>query len=446
LSATESSVEREASSKRRAIPAFFFPLLSQEDAADPERIAETLNTIDPAAVGRSDLLVYLHIPFCQDLCHFCGFYRRAAPRDRGLLDRYVDRLLAELAVWSRSGVLEHARVKAVYIGGGTPSLLPPELIGRLLRGLREHLPLAHEGVEFSFEGEARTLGDESRLAVLRELGVTRVSFGVQSMDPEVRRLAGLGASLDDVRACAEAVRGHDYAVCADLIFGLPGQTPEVFRRDLTAVVDELGASLIDLYELILYPNAAMFAERARFRSLKPTDEERRAMYGMALEALDAAGFLQWTLEDFCRPGHEYEMKHLVYGGDDGRAQTLALGACAVGYLGGQAYRNQIVERYLEVPREQLPIATLHRAADDEIRRRPLFFYPRRLYLRPECVPGGLTAEQQGVLEAQVEQGLVRRDAGDATLRLSPLGMTRADDMVRQFLTGAERRKLFKIVQ
>ncbi len=435
----------ECARERRAIPAVFFPLLARTDRTDPVNAARILKSTDPSVIGRSDLLVYVHIPFCQNLCRFCGYYRHAVRNDADRLVRYVDRLLAELRWWSDSGLLDQATVSSVYVGGGTPSVLPAAQIDRLLGGLRSYLPLPRDTVELSFEGEARSLGDPERLAVLNAHGVTRVSYGVQSLDPDVRRLAGLEANLDDLLACADAVRAHGFSVGVDLIYGLPAQTPQTFERDLAGVVEDLGASMIDLYELIVYPNAALFGDIMHAGITVASDAERETMYLAAVDYFQGIGYRQWSLEDFCRPGNEYQMKHLVYGGDDGRAQTLALGACAVGYMGGHTYRNEVLDPYLAAPEDFPPIATLRTASSDEQRRRPLFFYPRRLFLQPNRVPGGLDEQTSAILERQIDAGWAARDDDD-TVRLTRAGMLRADDIVRDFLTGTERRKLFKIVQ
>ena len=428
-------------SPRKAIPAYFYPLLSREDAADEEaqqRLADAL------ARARAPDLVYLHIPFCRDHCRFCGFYRKTLGSEAAPLDRYVDRVLAELACWGETGLLQRGATGAVYIGGGTPSLLAPAAIERLLSGLRKALPLA-ENAEISFEGEARSLSDPERLAALQQGGVTRVSFGVQSLDPDVRAEAGLGASLDDVQACAAAVRAAGFPVCADLMYGLPGQTPEIFARDIELTINDLGAAMVDLYETVLYPNSPMFADRARVRALLPDAEERKSMYGLALDGFAAAGFSHWTLEDFCRPGAEYRMKHLTYGGDSGQAQTLALGACGVGFLAGHAYRNRVLERYLETAVDELPLALVRRASPDELQQRALFFYPRRLYLDPAALQLELTPEQALVIEQQVASGLATR-ADSGRIALTREGKLQADRMVEQVLQGMEKRKLFKLVQ
>lgn len=436
---------KQARDERRAQPAYFYPLLSFEDLAPPERLIEFQGQLRSGETQRASSLLYVHVPFCRDRCRFCGFYRNTLPDHEALpmLARYLDRLLAELQCWIDSGALQGLQLEAVYIGGGTPSLLTPELIFRLLEGLRGHLSLSSD-VELSFEGEARTLADPDRLAVLRSLGASRVSFGVQAFSQAVRDDAALGASVDDVFRCAESVRSHGYGLCIDLMYGLPGQTEDSFQRDLDIAVRELKAELIDLYELVLYPNAELFAERHHVRAPLPNQAQRMAMYGTALDYFAQVGFQHWTLEDFCRPGAGYRMKHLTYGGEDGQAQILALGACAVGYVGGYAYRNHDLRSYLQTSAAQLPIALLRRASDTEQRRRAAFFFPRRLTLEPRRLAFPLDSEDQQQLEAVIAAGYAKL-RGEQIL-LTRKGKLVAEQLVSRFLTGAEQRKMFKLVQ
>ncbi len=434
----------DSSRPRRPIPGYFFPLLSGEDAAEPAGLRGMLEAVRAPTSARLPTLVYVHVPFCRSQCSFCGFYRRTIRKGDDRLGSYVDSVLRELDAWQATRVLESARVEAVYIGGGSPSLLGPELAGRLLGGLRGGLGLA-EGTELSFEGEVSTLKDEHLLETLREHRVTRCSFGVQSFDPGVRRLSSILATLADVEACMAALRRSGYPLCLDLMYGLPGQSVATFQQDLRRAVDLEGAAMVDLYPTVLYPNAPLFQQDRSARAELPGPSEREQMYAAALDLFADRGLYQFTFEDFCRPGAEYSMKRLTYGSWDGRAQTLALGACAVGYVGQHAYRNQVLERYGRASPSGLSVALLRQADLDEQRRRALFFYPRRLRLEPLRLPIPLTDEQEGELGRQVAAGLAERRS-DGSLTLTRLGRTRADELALGWLTADERRKLFRLVQ
>jgi coproporphyrinogen III oxidase-like Fe-S oxidoreductase len=231
----------------------------------------------------------------------------------------------------------------------------------------------------------------------------------------------------------------------DLIYGLPGQSVEVFARDLHQAVEGLGASAVDLYELVLYPNSPLAFGLSDLRGRVPDDADRGAMYELAVDTFAARGYGSWTLEDFCLPGSEYRMKQLTYGCEDGQAQTLALGACAVGYMGGYGYRNEVLEGYLSSPSDRLPVSLLRCASPTERRRRPLFFFPRRLELDPGRLAWPLLEEELALLGRQAEMGLSRRDA-DGRWRVTREGRLRADEMVRQLVSSSEYRKLFKLVQ
>ena len=434
-----------AAAPNRPIPAYFYPLLSPADAPDREMTAALRGLLRSSPAEKHRTLVYVHVPFCHSHCAFCSFYRHTVRDDERLFRTYVDRVLAELDCWLEAGVLAWSEIEAVYVGGGTPSVLPAPVAEHLVAGLRRALPL-HPGAEISFEGEARTLRNSALVGTLREAGVTRISYGVQSFAPEVRQASALGATLEDVQACGETLRRFDYPIALDLMYGLPAQSLELFHDDLARATEEQGAALIDLYGVVLYPTAPLLRDAARVaRARLPTSAAHFAMYEHALGYLAERGYAQLSFEDFSLPGGEYRMKDLTYGGQDGRAQTLALGACAVGYMAGHAYRNEVLEHYLERPVGELAMARLRRASVAERRRRALFFYPRRLGLDPNLLREPLAPEDQALLSEHVALGFAER-AANGRLTLTKRGKVHADQLVHSLLGHEEARKLFRLVQ
>jgi len=247
--------------------------------------------------------LYLHIPFCQAICGYCNF-------NRGLLDpalktRYVAALEREIADDDNGRAAD-----TIFFGGGTPSLLEPAEVSRLIAACRQSRDIA-PGAEVTLETNPETASAD-RLAAFREAGVTRLSFGVQSFDDaELKRLGRIHSSaraVDAVRA-AEAT-GFD-SVSFDLMFWLPGQSMATWLRTVDTAID-LAPQHLSLYLLELYPNAPLKESMARAAGAglpgapawrQATDDEAADMYLAALERLDAAGLGQYEISNVARPGY-----------------------------------------------------------------------------------------------------------------------------------------------
>lgn len=281
--------------------------------------------------------VYVHVPFCHTICGYCDFYSTVL--DRATSGPLVETLICELeqALEGRFDTppappLE-ARIRTLFVGGGTPTTLPPLELSRLLRRLAA-LPSGDGPPEFTVEANPATVGD--RVAhLLVEAGVNRVSIGAQSFDPaELRVLERIHrpAQVEQtVRACRRAgIR----ALNLDLIFGVPGQTLESWLANLRAAL-ALEPEHLSCYSLTYEPGTPLF-EQQRAGRVQPVEASlEAAMYEAAIDTLTAAGFRHYEISNFARPG--FECRHnLVYWHNE---PYLGIGPSAAGFVGGVRYRN-----------------------------------------------------------------------------------------------------------
>jgi oxygen-independent coproporphyrinogen-3 oxidase len=237
--------------------------------------------------------LYLHVPFCASACDYCAFYQTEPTAEgvRGFLAGAARE--AELVAWDRP-------VDTVFWGGGTPGMLAPRALTEL-----GGVVLRHSGgppPEWSVEMAPSSITPQ-RLAALTALGVTRISIGVQSFQPGLLEALGRRHSRRQALRAYDAVRATGFAsVNLDLIFAIPGQTLDGWRDDLDEAL-KLEPDHVSTYCLTFEEDTALFVKLSQGR-LPPDADKEAAFYTEAWERLDAAGYAQYEISNFARPGHQ----------------------------------------------------------------------------------------------------------------------------------------------
>ncbi|WP_414832056.1 heme anaerobic degradation radical SAM methyltransferase ChuW/HutW [Afifella sp. YEN Y35] len=275
-------------------------------------------------------VAYLHVPFCENHCLFCGFYQNAWRPEAG--PAYVDALIAHLKRDAGLPYQAEGALDAVYFGGGTPTVLSAPDLARLITAVRTYLPLAPD-CEITVEGRPRSF-DDDKIAAIFDAGANRVSLGVQTFDTRLRRSLGRRASREELIAFLDRlVKADGGAIVVDLIYGLPGQTLEAFRNDVETAI-AIGLDGADVYSLKLIPHAPLRAaiDKGKF---PPMDRaEFGLFYAEASEVFERAGWHSISTTHWRQGERERNIyNHAVKSG----AECLAFGAGAGGSLGGYSY-------------------------------------------------------------------------------------------------------------
>ena len=266
--------------------------------------------------------LYIHIPFCRRKCRYCDFASYAGRE--GHIPAYVDQVIAEAA--RRAAELGPQPIETVYIGGGTPSLLPPAELERLLQGVFRFFP-PENGAEFTSEANPGTL-TPAWLETAAALGLNRLSLGMQAAQPELLALLGRIHTPEQVALSVRLVREAGIEnLSLDLMFGLPGQTLPQWRETLRAALS-LGPRHLSCYGLIPEEGTPLKADLDAGRLSLPEEETERAMYDEALTLLASEGFAQYEISNFARPG--FACRHNL--GYWRRVPYLGLGASAASFL------------------------------------------------------------------------------------------------------------------
>jgi oxygen-independent coproporphyrinogen-3 oxidase len=370
--------------------------------------------------------LYAHVPFCSAICNYCNFNRGLFDAD--LKARYVEALITEI---ERAG---GARTSAdtIFFGGGTPSLLEPDEIGRIIDACRASFDLAADA-EITLEANPESV-TEARLAAYRRAGVNRLSFGVQSFrEDELRRLSRLH-SADRARAAVGEARAAGFDnLSLDLMMWLPAQRVSEWLESIDASI-ALAPEHLSLYMLEVYPNAPLKDDMARARWSQAPDEDVATMYLAAMERLDAAGYGQYEISNVARPGRR--SRHNLKYWTDG--EWLGFGCGAHSTRDGVRWKNiSSTEEYInQTARGGALAVDIRRLTPDE-RLGDALFTGLRLV---DGIDANAIQTRYGVdvwrrfgadLEPFLEAGCLKRDG--PRLSLTRQGMLLAHEVMAVFV-------------
>jgi len=315
------------------------------------------------------LSIYVHIPYCRELCWYCGCNTKATKRYEPVA-RYLDILLREIeGVAARVG--PGPRVTHIHWGGGSPNVLSPEHIAKLADHIRRCFRLA-PGAEFAVEVDPRSV-DEDTIRAFAEAGVNRVSVGVQDFAPEVQRAINREQSFELTRGVIGAFRSYGVrALNIDLVYGLPEQTTERVRDTVTKVTT-LRPNRVAIFGYAHLPQRLKH-QRLIDEAILPVTTERAAQSRLAAETLSAAGYRRIGLDHFVLPGDpmaKTQVRRNFQGYTDDQAPVLlGLGASAIGRLPQGYVQNatSVPEYGRRIGTDGLATARGHALTDDDAAR------------------------------------------------------------------------------
>lgn len=277
-----------------------------------------------------DLSLYIHIPFCVKKCDYCDFL--SAPASEEVKKQYMQALFSEIS--RRGKDFENYRVGTVFIGGGTPSVIPPETICGLLEQVREAFHVC-EDAEITIEMNPGTAGGKAAFRQYKKAGINRLSIGLQSAaDEELRLLGRIHTFAQFENTWREARETGFTNINVDLISAIPGQTVESYRQTLETVC-ALGPDHISAYSLIVEEGTPFFERYASFAEEEEQEEKDRQMYRLTEKLLGKAGYFRYEISNYAKEGKECR-HNLVYWN---RGEYLGLGIGAASLINNMRYNN-----------------------------------------------------------------------------------------------------------
>lgn len=317
---------------------YYYPAFQMlADRVTPESRSELLSSLP---TGNKNVMLYIHVPFCDSKCAFCGFDKHYNLEE---MDGYVARLKEELKFYAQFGY----RILNMHFGGGTPTLIPGKQLLEIVNCVKENFDCAPD-MNINIEGSCTSIWHEDIIGFIKEAGITRASIGVQSFNPNMREVFKTKATLDEVYLTLDTLNNNNIEVFTDILFGYPDFKFDIPAKDI--VMSDLktamsyGVAGIDYSHF--YPYGNKLSGYIDELGLKyPNTAETIDIMNSGADLMISNGYNQETSYGFVKRGNII-IETSYYGGADEVTDTLAIGSSAFGSLNGFKYRNSMYAGYM----------------------------------------------------------------------------------------------------
>lgn len=372
---------------------------------------------------------YIHIPFCEHICHYCDFNKffiKTQP-----VDEYLAALEKEMQhTIEQKGEQE---LKTIFIGGGTPTSLTVSQLDKLMNSIHSVLKPTKNLIEFAVEANPDELSLE-KLHVLKAAGVNRLSFGVQTFEDDLLKKIGRVHQKKDVLTSFERARAVGFDnISLDLMFGLPHQEKHHVMNSLETAFS-LGAEHYSVYSLIVEPKTVFYNLMQKGKLHLPPQEREAEMYELVMDEMERHGLKQYEISNYAKPGFESQHNLTYWSNED----YFGFGAGAHGYVDGIRNVNAgPVKHYLElIDQTGFPYKETHQVTKAEQIEEEMFLGLRKIegiksadfQAKYGAAPEALFST---VLEDLEEKGLIVKD--DKGIRLTRKGKLLGNEVFQAFL-------------
>src|SRR5262245_5806344 len=399
----------------------------------PEYIPEVIDALDQAPRTEDPLGLYLHIPFCRKRCKFC-YFKVYTDKNASEIERYLNALIKENELYSRTRAFQGRQLRFAYFGGGTPSYISEKQLDYLVEGLNRHVSWDH-AEEVTFECEPGTLRKQ-KLETLRQIGVTRLSLGIEHFDDDILQVNGRGHLSPEIyQAYAWALEVDFPQINVDLIAGMMGESEEKWRETVRRTI-ELDPDSVTIYQMELPYNTVISREMIEKGLDSPIADwpTKRRWVDYAFEQFQERDYRiasAYTLATTSKPCRFIYTDALWHGGD-----MIGLGVSSFSHFGGVHFQNaHNFEEYVRLlDEDRLPLL------------RALSLTPKQKLIREmilQLKTGKLDTayflqkfgveiwkEFQAVYERLSEQRLIGRTNG--TIKLTRSGLLEVDGFLSEF--------------
>jgi len=381
--------------------------------------------------NENGLLLYIHVPFCKTRCHYCNFHSQAF--NQVTFSWYFKLLLDEIELWGDR--LRHPRLRTVYFGGGTPSLIPLNHLDQIMKALDKHFTF-NPNMEVTLEANPDSAQDVSYFRALLSMGINRLSLGMQSLKDEDLQVMGRPHSVGMTLAAYESARRAGFGnIGLDLIWGLPNQRLKTWIDQLKLVAD-MRPEHISAYNLTLEPGTVMEKRCGAQGDLTlPQDQEQGRMFIYGAEYLESMGYMHYEVSNFARMGFTSMHNSGYWDGSD----YLGLGPSAVSTIGRRRFTTpRYMDEYDAYVRGGMVGNDYENLTDDDLLKEMVMLSlrtSRGLDLKDFRRRTGfdLVKRQEQLISALHRENLVRINQG--RLKLTKNGMLVSNVIIKRLAFG-----------
>lgn len=372
--------------------------------------------------------VYVHVPFCEQICHYCDFnkvFLKGQP-----IDGYIDATIQEMK--NTVELFPPHEIKTIYLGGGTPTALSADQLDKLLSGVNNYFKPVHGG-EYTVEVNPGSATKE-RLAVLKNRGVNRLSIGVQAFQNDLLKKIGRTHQEKDIHKTIKAAREFGIKnLSIDLMFGLPGQTVDMFKETLQKAI-QLEIPHFSAYSLKIEEKTVFYQLQRKGKLILPSEDAEVEMYEMLIDILTANGYNHYEISNFCKPGFE-STHNLTYWNNE---EYYGIGAGAHGYVNGKREANAgPIKKYMTLVKTNgRSVNESHEVTETERIEEQMFMGLRKIEgISIKCFIERFHRNPLDVFKEQLED-LMHKELIEVTgerIKLTKKGLVIANEVFEQFL-------------
>jgi oxygen-independent coproporphyrinogen-3 oxidase len=406
----------------------------------PKHVPQAEAALERAPAPGTPLGIYLHIPFCRKRCTFC-YFKVYTDKNSKEIQAYLDAAVAELKLFAAKPFIGGRKPKFIYFGGGTPSYISARQLTRLVTAMKELLPW-DEVEEVAFECEPGTLS-ESKLRATKNLGVTRLSLGVENFDDAILRQNGRAHGAREIPKAYDYARSIGFRqINIDLIAGMVGETDENWRDNVRRVV-EMSPEMVTIYQMEIPHNTVIFKEmKIVGQAVAPVASwtKKREWVRYAFAELEKAGYTVTSTTTAVKDPqkHPFLYREYLWRGAD----MIGLGVASFSHVGGTHFQNDNeFESYIAKLRQgRLPIGRALAPRPEELMIREFILQMKFGSVQLQYFRDKFSLDPRvqfaGPLESLRERGFL--NCTDQEVRLSRDGLLRVDELIHEFFLPQHR--------
>lgn len=377
-------------------------------------------------IKKTETNLYIHIPYCDSNCMFCPYLKNASHKE---LEIYVDAVIAEIRMYANTNYFSNYTIQSVHFGGGNPLLLSVEQYKRIVIAIKENFNIEVND-NWTTEGSINYIKDTEYVKGLLELGINRVSFGIQTFKKSIREEMRIKATLEDIYRGIDIMRTSGLMeYCIDMMYNLPDQTLDDWIRDLE-LVTELKPYHIDIYNMALFPNTKLdkLVKRKDYFSVNPSNDNQLMLFEAGNDWLIHNGYKQIITNTYS------QVQKKIHRGDEvylKNKNVIGVGVSSRGYIDGYVYKNScnISEYMNQVYQGNFPANLSMVCTERQHNDRTMVFFPILMEIKKEDIPN--IYDYSDKIEQLVKDGLLKWEQDK--LKLTDLGMPWSGNISAMFM-------------